>query len=265
MRRVLATLLVALVLVAGAGSAAAQEGEGDGDAFVPGDATTVPGSPETTVPGADTTAPPTTVSNEPTTTALPAGCSPPPVPHAVFVGRLTAFDIRTARFEVIELRSGSLSGFQVGKLVDVDFFDDHRYLEQGAEYLVAAGVDDATGRLTSKAKASLPRFGGDQVVGVNDRNVACPTFDDPLISRMADGSSIESGVVAPMIHAKGRILRAFLLPAGVAFAALVLIVAVKRSFSFLLRRFRRWWRHRRATAGLASRRARRASPAPQPR
>lgn len=230
--------------------------------FIPGPSTTIAeGTPDTTPVEAVTPAgPASSVPNAETgTTVLPAGCSPPAVPHAVFRATLVNADFtinRTARFKVLELISGSLAGFEVGGLADVDFGADIGYLHLGETYLVAAAVDDTTGRLVSKAKPELPRFGGDQVVGVDDRDVVCPTFDDPVISKMADGSSIETGVFAPMIAAKGRVLSAFLRPAGVAFAALVVLVAIKRTLAELVRRLRRRRRHRRAIAGLASRRLR---------
>lgn len=269
MRRVSRRCLVAAVALAlglaAPTAAGAQEGEGEGDGFVPGDATTVPVPPvDPSVP--EPTIPPTTLPPDaPTTTALPAGCSPPPVPHAQFSGELTAADERTARFRVIELTGGSLSGFQVGDLVDVDFDDDTRYLDVGDEYFVAAGIDDDTGRLRSKVTEDLPMFGGDQVVGVDDRDVVCPTFDDPVITTMIDGASVESGVLAPMFERPRDLLSAFARPAGVAFAALVVLVALKRSLAWSSRRMRRMWRHRRAVRVLASTRRSPSSPSPQPR
>lgn len=256
-RSLVVTTLAAIVLGAGAGRVAAQESEGEGDGFVPGETTTVPATVpvdgEEIPPVGTDVAPPTTAAPDATTTtALPAGCSPPPVPHAVFVGRLAAADQRTARFTVVELRSGSLSGFQIGELVDVDFEDDVRYLETGEEYLVAVGINDESGRLESKAKPALPRFGGDQVVGVDDRDVVCPRFDDPAITRMADGSAVETGVFAPMFGASGRVLAAVLKPASVALGVLVGIVALKHLLVWSTRRFRRWWRRRRAVAVLSS-------------
>ncbi len=249
-------VLAAALSIAFAAGAAAQEGEGEGDGFIPGDSTTVPEElpVEPTLPP-PTTVPATTVP-EPLTSAPPAGCSPPTVPHAVFLGELTDRDLRTGRFRVVELRSGSLAGFQVGELVDVDFGYDIKFLELGEEYLVSAAVDDESGRLLSKAKPALARFGGDQVIGIDDLEVVCPTFDDPVISKMADGSSIETGVIAPMLGAKRDLLWAVIRPAGVAFGALVVLVAVKRSLVWLARRGRRRRRHRHAVAGLSSRRLR---------
>ncbi len=254
--RLLAVVGAAFVLLAGAPAVHAQEGEGEGDGFVPAETTptTLPIDGEEVVPTDSLPpAPPTTVvADAPTTTALPAGCSPPPVPHAVFLGELTLADPRTGRFTVVEVRSGSLSGFRVGDLVDVDFEDDIRFLRIGEEYLVAAGIDDETGRLESKAKPALALFGGDAVVGVDDRDVVCPEFDDPAISRMADGASIETGVVTPLLREKSKILNAFLKPAAVAFGALVVIVALKNLIAWSMRRLRSWWRRRRAVAVLTS-------------
>jgi hypothetical protein len=252
-RRFIALLVFGAAMFAGAMGAAAQEDEGEGDVFIPGD-TTVPSSvpvTEATVPGStpDTTIP----TDETSTTALPAGCPLPPAAHAVFTGRLTAHDTVTARFAVVEVLSGSLDGFEAGGAVDVLFNDDIRFLEIGAEYLVSAGIDDASGKLLSRARVVPPMFGGDEVVGVNDRDVECPTYLDPLVSKMSDGTSIDTGVLSPMLSDKKAILGAFLKPMAVAFGVLVLMVMTKRSLWWSLRRSAKAWRRRRATARLAQR------------
>ncbi|MEZ5260043.1 MAG: hypothetical protein R2705_25095 [Ilumatobacteraceae bacterium] len=156
---------------------------------------------------------------------MPAGCPLPPAAHAVFTGRLIDEDATTGRFRVIEEIAGSLDGFQASGLVDVVFGEDLRFLELQRTYIVAAGIDDETGRLVSHVAEQPQMFGGNEVVGADDLRENCPSYADPLISQNGDGTPIETGVIAPLLEEKGRILRSFLLPAGVAFAVLVVLVA----------------------------------------
>ena len=137
---------------------------------------------------------------------MPVGCDPPVPPQAVFTARLVVADARTGRFQVDEVQAGSLEGYRVGGLVDVDFLDDTRYLEIGRDYLVAAEVVPVTGRLHSKVKPTPQLFGGDQVVGVDDATVVCPTYDDPIITRMIDGTPVETGLLTPLLEDKRAIV-----------------------------------------------------------
>lgn len=160
------------------------------------------------------------------TTTLPPGCPEPPVAAAVFLGTLIANDDQTARFRVDQIRAGSLEGWQVGGLVDVDYFDDIRYLDDGGDYLVGAAPAPTTRRLTSKVSEAAPLFGGNQVVGVNDSG-SCPAQQDPVRTLHTDGSSVESGLLHPLTSDKPGLARALLLPAAWVFLALVILAAAK--------------------------------------
>src|SRR5262245_47103706 len=71
----------------------------------------------------------------PSTTSLPPGCTQPKAATAVFVGEVTAKDVKTARFEVVQVRAGSLQGYEVSGMVDVDYYDDVRYIDVGEQYI----------------------------------------------------------------------------------------------------------------------------------
>lgn len=75
-----------------------------------------------------------------------------------------------------------------------------RYLDIGEQYVVGAGTNSITKRLVSTVREPAPLFGGDQVVGVNDSDVDCPPFEDPTRTLTLQGTSVESGVLAPMIE-----------------------------------------------------------------
>jgi len=165
---------------------------------------------------------------------IPAGCPPRPEAVAVFVGEVSQRDIRAARFVVVDVRSGTLEGYRVDDLVDVDFFGDVRFLDDGQVYLVGAGVDPVTGRLVSKVRAPEPRFGGNQVVALDQ--LECPVFEDPAITLHLDGSTVESGVLTPLFDRPERLLLSLVTPAVWAFGVLAALSALKIVGITLVRR-----------------------------
>jgi hypothetical protein len=182
-------------------------------------------------------APPVSVPS----TTIPAGCELPTPVQATFVGRLAATDRRTGRFEVAQIRGGSLDGFAVNGLVDVDYGDDIRFLESGAEYLVAVGVDTASGRLQSKVRDPEPLFGGNQVIGIEERPLDCPAVEDAVRTLLTDGSSVESGVLAPLSSDRSGLLRAVLMPAVWVFGGLVALAVWANAVRALGRRVKASW------------------------
>jgi hypothetical protein len=158
---------------------------------------------------------------------VPTGCASPPTEQAVFIGTMVLGDTSTARFAIQSVRSGSVAGFEVGGLIDVQYGDEVRFLDVDTTYIVGAGIDPVTQVLASKVRAPAPLFGGNEIAGVGNSDVQCPRLGDPVRTLTVDGTSVESGVLTPMKNAKGDILRALLQPVGVAFLVLVCLVAVK--------------------------------------
>jgi hypothetical protein len=156
---------------------------------------------------------------------VPAGCPEPATASVVFVGKLVARDIRTGRFELQVVRAGSAEGFSSGNLVDVRYGIDAKFLTVGQQYLVGAGVE--RGILMSKVRPDEPLFGGDEVVGAAEIDVECPVVEDPVRTLTVTGKSIDSGVLQPLSTERGRLLRAVLVPAGVAFAILFGLAALR--------------------------------------
>lgn len=259
---VLAVTIGALAMLAAAAPARAQQDENETGELDPSDLTTTTLAEEPLEPGevvvVDSTTPPLSPdSTVPPPTTVPIGCDPPVPPQAVFTGRLLVADARTGRFEIDEVRAGSLEGYRVGSLVDVDFLDDTRYLELGRGYLVAAEVAPVTGRLHSKVKPTPQLFGGDQVVGVDDATVVCPTYDDPIITRMIDGTPVETGILTPFLEDKRSLLWSVAKPALIVVAVLVGLVLVKRTILWVVRQLRRTWAtpHQPGRAPAANRRS----------
>jgi hypothetical protein len=158
---------------------------------------------------------------------VPAGCPAPELPDVVFLGTLQATDFRTGRFHVDQVRAGDIGRYSYAGIVDVRFGIDTKYLETGTQYLIGASLDPETAVLTSKVRAAEPLFGGDEVVAAAETDVECPVLEDPIRTMLPDGSSVESGVLTPLTEAKHRLLRAILLPLGVAFAAVFALVALR--------------------------------------
>ena len=157
---------------------------------------------------------------------IPASCEIPLPVRATFVGAVVGSDSRTARFEVRQIRGGSIDGFAVGGLIDVDYGEDVRFLELGESYIVAAGVDQTSGRLVSKVRDPEPLFGGNQVIGIGERNVDCPELEDAVRTLTTDGRSLESGVLAPLGDDRQGLLRAVFLPFVWVFGGLVVLALV---------------------------------------
>jgi hypothetical protein len=157
----------------------------------------------------------------------PAGCTTPPKEQAVFIGRVVAVDTATARFDVEQVRSGSIEGFTADGLIDVRYGDEVRFLDLGTTYIVGTAANAELRALTSSVRGPAPLFGGNEIAGVGRSDVQCPALEDPIRTLLLDGTSVESGVVTPLKEAKGDVARAVLEPIGVAFVVLVALVAVK--------------------------------------
>ena len=134
-----------------------------------------------------------------------------------------------ARFRATALAEG---------LVDVRYDDDIRFLRSGQRYLVGVTPDPVTGALRSKVRLEAPLFGGDAVIGINDTDVACPRFEDGVKTLHVDGSTVDTGVLAPLKTAKGSLLRAVLKPLGIAIGVLVCLAAIKLLIFAMVRALR---------------------------
>jgi hypothetical protein len=169
---------------------------------------------------------------------VPPGCTVPPLPVGTFVGTIIAADATTARFEVQQIRAGTLDGYAVGTLVDVRYDDDIRFLHHGQTYLVGAAPDPLTGVLRSKVRTPAPLFGGDAVIGVNDTDVSCPVVEDGVRTLHVDGTGVDSGVLAPLKTSKRSLLRAVAKPVVIGLGVLVALVAVKLLIFAMVRALR---------------------------
>ena len=156
--------------------------------------------------------------------AIPSGCAAPRSATVVFVGSMVAKDARTARFRVEQVRAGSAESYAANGLIDVRFDDDVRFLSADQRYLVGAAPLDGSLVLASKVRDSKPLFGGNAVIGVNDKTLECPTVDDPIRALHVDGSEIDSGVLNGLGGAKRQIVMAVAVPVFWAFVVVIVLV-----------------------------------------
>lgn len=161
--------------------------------------------------------------------AVPPGCPRPEPADVVFVGTMIGKDDVTevVRFRIDQLRAGSASAWAVDGLIDVRYGDDYRFLDRDTQYLVGARVDPVYGALSSRVRPPEPIFGGNEVVGVDDVSVECPTLDDPARTLQLDGTSVDSGVLSLLLDDRRLLLATLAVPAALVFVTLLALVVLK--------------------------------------
>lgn len=163
---------------------------------------------------------------------IPVGCPVPTPADVAFVGTVVAKDEfiekGTVRYEIDQLRAGDASPFAVGGLIDVRYGPDSQYLDVDEDYLVGAAVDPVIGALSSKVSPASPLFGGDAVIGLDDDSVDCPAVDDPVMTLLPDGTTVDSGLLTPLFEDRRLLLATIGVPLGVVAAVLVGLVILRR-------------------------------------
>lgn len=186
-------------------------------------------SPATVV---TTTEPPqattTTTTLPSAVTTLPQGCALAPQALAVFLGSVVSTDPVNAVFSIVQLRAGSLEGYQENGTVSVRYGSDVKYLEVGETYIIGVAPDPISSRLFSRVKESAEIFGGAEIAGSNTR---CPVFEDPVRTFTSDGRPINAGLFSQLFDEPWRIALAFLLPPLLVMLALFGVVWFRRGVS----------------------------------
>lgn len=159
---------------------------------------------------------------------VPAGCSVPDPADVAFVGTAVAKDFEKVRFEIVQLRAGSVSGYSIDGLVDVLYLDDAKFFELDEDYLVGARFDEDFGELASTVRPPEPLFGGNDVIGLNDTDIDCPVIDDPVRTVLPDGTSVDSGILSPLFDDKRRLLATIGVPVAIVFGALLGLVLLRQ-------------------------------------
>ncbi len=172
---------------------------------------------------------------------VPVGCTVPNLPDVVFVGTLLdkgtpagladTTENETARFRLDQARAGSLDKFTFNGIVDVRYGADTKDLAKGDQYLIGASVDPASGALSSTVREAEPAFGGEGVIAAAQQDLKCPTLVSPVRTLHTDGTPVDDSLLKPLLDAKGRMLRAILLPLMIVMGVVFVLVLIRWMFT----------------------------------
>ena len=175
-----------------------------------------------------------------TQTTLPAGCVAPRSATATFLGELVSTDELLATYRVVQVRGGSLGAYLNSGLISVRYTNrETRFLQPGETYLVGAGASELFTSLESKVRTEKELFGGDAVVGIDESDVPCPKFEDPIITLQPNGDFIDAGVLSLLGKQPARLQQVFLLPLFFVLVFLIGLVIFKRLIQAARRSSRR--------------------------
>lgn len=166
---------------------------------------------------------------------VPVGCLAPDAADVAFIGKAVAKDFEKVRYEIIQIRAGSASGHAVDGLVDVLYLSDTKFIDVDEEYLIGARFDAEYGQLISTVRPPEPLFGGNDVIGLEDTDIECPVLDDPVRTVKPDGSSVDSGVLSPLLDNKRTVLATLGVPTAIAFAVIIGLVLLRYLWGFALK------------------------------
>ncbi|WP_395152874.1 hypothetical protein [Ilumatobacter sp.] len=166
---------------------------------------------------------------------IPPGCIAPDAADVAFVGKAVAKDFEKVRFEIVQLRAGSASGYAIDGLIDVLYLEDAKFFDVDEEYLVGARFDSGLGGLFSNVRPPEPLFGGNDVIGLNDTDIECPVIDDPVRTLRPDGASVDSGVVTPLFRDKRLLLATLGVPIAIAFAVIIGLVLLRNVWGLVIK------------------------------
>lgn len=179
----------------------------------------------TTVAPLPTTTSTTTTTLPSAVTTVPQGCALPPQALAVFVGQIISTDPVSAVFSVLQIRAGSLEGYQEGTSVEVRYGSDAKYLVVGETYLVGVAPDPVSSRLSSSIRDSAELFGGAEIAGSNTQ---CPEFEEAARTLTLDGREISAGLFSQFFDQPWRLALAIVLPPLLVVLALFGLVWFRR-------------------------------------
>jgi len=168
---------------------------------------------------------------------VPVGCPVPASADAVFTGTMIGKDdvTQVVRFRIDQLRAGSADPWAVNGLIDVRYGADYRFLSAGEQYLIGVGLDPVYGVPASTVRPPEPTFGGNDVIGVDDLAVDCPTLDDPVRTLEVDGTSVDSGVISLMTEDRRLLLATLAVPTMIVFGVLLALVLIRVFGGFAFR------------------------------
>lgn len=166
---------------------------------------------------------------------VPTGCPEVERADVAFIGTVIDKDYRTVRFRIDQIRARSAGPWAIDGLIDIRYGTDAQYLDRGDEYLVGAAVDPTIGVLSSAVRPPEPLFGGNDVIGLEDTAVECRDIESGVRTLHIDGTSVDSGVLNPLIDEKATVLATIAIPIAIAFAVLLALVVLRNVWRWSMR------------------------------
>jgi hypothetical protein len=170
----------------------------------------------------------TTLINPQATTTIPEGCFAQTIPQVVFIGRVEKVSDASVSFSIQKTISGDASAYVSGDgRVEIQYGTDGKFLDTGSVYIVGAVTDPFSPILVSKVRPETTTLGG--AVGQTNTGDACPTFEDAVITLREDGTSVNTGVLRPLLKNKLLVVLVLLASVAIAFGGLVTVVVMQRT------------------------------------
>ena len=231
-RLLLACAVGTLIFAVGSAASVSATGPPPVDTVAPGD--TIPdeqggllGIPQTT-----------TLINPQATTTIPEGCFAQTIPQVVFMGKVEKVSATSVSFSIQKTISGDASAYVSGDgRVEVQYGTDGKFLDTGSVYVVGAVTDPFSPILVSKVRAEIATLNG--AVGQTNTGDACPAFEDAVITLHEDGTSVDTGVLRPLMKHKALIALVLLASLAIAFGGLATVVIMQRTKRGIARTMKR--------------------------
>ena len=180
----------------------------------------------------------TTLINPQATTTIPEGCFAQTIPQVVFVGRVEKVSDASVSFSIQKTISGDASAYVSGDgRVEIQYGTDGKFLDTGSVYIVGAVTDPFSPILVSKVRPETTTLGG-AIVQTNTGD-ACPAFEDAVITLREDGTSVNTGVLRPLMKNKLLIVLVLIASVAIAFGGLATVVIMQRTKRGIARTMRR--------------------------
>ena len=180
----------------------------------------------------------TTLINPQATTTIPEGCFAQTIPQVVFMGKVEKVSATSVSFSIQKTISGDASAYVSGDgRVEVQYGTDGKFLDTGSVYVVGAVTDPFLPILVSKVRAVTTTLGAE--LGQTNTGDACQTFEDAVITLHEDGTSVDTGVLRPLMKHKVLIALVLLASLAIAFGGLATVVIVQRTKRGIARTMKR--------------------------
>ena len=180
----------------------------------------------------------TSLINPQATTTIPEGCFAQTIPQVVFMGKVEKVSATSVSFSIQKTISGDASAYVSSDgRVEVQYGTDGKFLDTGSVYVVGAVTDPFSPILVSKVRAEIATLNG--AVGQTNTGDACPAFEDAVITLHEDGTSVDTGVLRPLMKHKLLIALVLLASLAIAFGGLATLVIMQRTKRGIARTMKR--------------------------